>query len=60
MKPIRVPLYEFPDVVLHADQSSVKRHPQYQAAKAGDITAADRLIAELANQERVEGAQGIS
>jgi hypoxanthine-guanine phosphoribosyltransferase len=53
MKPLRVPLYKFPDVVLHADESSVKRHPQYQAAKAGDITAADLLVAELANQERV-------
>ena len=38
--------------MLHADESSVKRHPQYQAAKAGDITAADLLVAELANQER--------
>ena len=49
---VSVPLFEFPDVVLHADESSVKRHPQYQAAKAGDIAAADLLVAELANQER--------
>jgi hypothetical protein len=54
MKPVRVPLYGFPDVMLHADEASVKRHPQYPAAKAGDITAADLLVAELANQERVE------
>ena len=53
MKPVRVPLYGFPDVVLHADESAVKRHPQYQAAKAGDITAADLLVAELASQERL-------
>ncbi len=53
MKPVRVPLYGFPDVVLHADESSVKRHPQYQSAKSGDITAADLLVAELASQERV-------
>ena len=32
---------------------SVKRHPQYQAAKSGDIAAADLLVAELASQERL-------
>jgi hypothetical protein len=53
MKPVRVPLYGFPDVVLHADESSVKRHPQYKAAKSGDITAADLLVAELACEDRV-------
>ena len=40
-------------MVLHADELSVKRHPQYQAAKSGEITAADLLVAELANQDRV-------
>ena len=53
MKPVRVSLSGFPDVVLHADELSVKRHPQYQAAKSGEITAADLLVAELANQDRV-------
>jgi hypothetical protein len=38
---VRVPLCGFPDVVLHAEELSVKRHPQYQAAKSGDITSAD-------------------
>jgi hypothetical protein len=52
MKPVRVPLYGFPEVVLHADELSVKRHPYYQAAKAGDIAAADLLVAELASQDR--------
>src|ERR1700730_8430306 len=47
MKPVRIPLYGFPDVVLHADELSVKRHPQYQAAKKGDVDAADLLVAEL-------------
>lgn len=51
---MRVPLRGFPDVVLHAEELSVKRHPQYQAAKAGDITAADLLVAELASEDRLE------
>lgn len=53
MKPVRVSLFGFPDVVLHADELSVKRHPQYQAAKSGDIAAADLLVAELASQDRL-------
>lgn len=40
-------------MVLHADELSVKRHPQYQAAKSGDIAAADLLVAELASQDRL-------
>jgi hypothetical protein len=51
---VRVPLCGFPDVVLHAEELSVNRHPQYQAAKSGDITAADLLVAELASEDRVE------
>ena len=39
--------------MLHADELSVKRHPQYQAAKKGDVDAADLLVAELASNERV-------
>jgi hypothetical protein len=34
-KPFRVPLFAFPDVVLHADELVVKRHSQYSAAKTG-------------------------
>jgi hypoxanthine-guanine phosphoribosyltransferase len=54
MKPFRVPLFDFPDVVLHAEELDVKRHPQYQHAKAGDIAAAGVLVADLADQESVE------
>lgn len=49
MKPPRVPLYDFPDVLLHASESDVKSHPQYRAAKAGDIAAADFLARIFAN-----------
>lgn len=41
MKPPRIPLLAFPDIVLHADELAVKRHPQYAAAKAGDTDAAE-------------------
>lgn len=54
MRPIRIPLFEFPDVVLHADESIVKKHPQYQAGKAGDIVAAGVLVAELVSRNSVE------
>lgn len=54
MRPPRFPLFGFPDVVLHADESAVKRHPQYQAGKTGDLRAADVLITALASREAVQ------
>lgn len=49
MNPPRIPLYDFPDVALHADELTVKKHPQFQTAKSGDIVAADLLVAALAS-----------
>jgi hypothetical protein len=49
MIPPRTPLYDFPDVLIHADELTVKRHPQFHAAKSGDIVAADMLVAALAS-----------
>lgn len=37
---------DFPDVVIHADESVVKKHPLYAPAKAGDAQAADALTLE--------------
>ena len=37
----------FPDAVLLADERQTKRHPQYPAAKAGDESAAARLVGSL-------------
>jgi hypothetical protein len=54
MKPPRIPLYDFPDVVMHAADTIVLRHQHYRAAKAGDIVAADRLVADLVNSECVD------
>lgn len=53
MKPSRFPLAAFPDVVIHAEETQVKRHPEYLAAKSGDIDAADRLVAALINPQAV-------
>lgn len=54
MKSVRFPLLGFPDVVLHADETTVKQHLDYAAAKSGDIEAADRLVAATLNPTSVE------
>jgi hypothetical protein len=59
MRPPRTPLYGFPDVVIHADELAVKRHPQFGAAKAGAISAAESLVADLANPDRVQAIQAL-
>jgi hypothetical protein len=59
MRPPRTPLYGFPDVVLHADELAVKRHPQFGAAKAGAISAAESLVADLANPDGVQAIQAL-
>ena len=53
MRPPRIPLDAFPDVLLHADELAVKRHPQYAAAKGGDSDAAEILVDSLAKRGRV-------
>lgn len=37
---------DFSDVVIHAEESTVKKHPSYAAAKSGDAAAAEKLILE--------------
>lgn len=43
-KPKRSGWNDFPDVAIHADESTVKKHHDYAAAKSGDIEAAKRLV----------------
>lgn len=57
MRPPRTSLHGFPDVVLHADEFAVKRHPQFAAAKAGDILAAELLVADMASPDCVPRLQ---
>lgn len=54
MHPKRIPLGGFPDVVLHAEELSAKRHPQFAAAKTGNIVAAGAVVAEFINSESIE------
>ncbi len=37
---------QFPDVVIHAEESAVKKHPLYTAAKGGEAAAAEGLLLE--------------
>lgn len=37
---------DFPEVVIHAEESLVKKHPRYAAAKDGDVDAAEELVNE--------------
>lgn len=45
--PDRTPWGDFPDVLIHAEELRVKKHPLYDIAKAGNGTAAWTLAAEL-------------
>ena len=47
-------LYDFPDVVLHAPEPTTKGHFAYAAAKTGDISAAELLVAGLISPVAVE------
>ena len=44
----------FPPVILQAAMGSAKRHPSYEAAKAGGIEAALTLADDLANDETIQ------
>lgn len=54
MMPPRTPLFDLPDVILHASETTTKGHPAYAAAKSGDISAAEVLVGGLINPESVE------
>ena len=54
MKTLRSNWNEFPDVVIHANESIVKKHPAYIAAKSGDTFAAKTLVRETFSTEKVE------
>jgi hypothetical protein len=49
LKPTRTEWGDFPDVLIHADESAVKQHFDYLAAKAGDVAAAKQLVADVLN-----------
>src|ERR1700722_17388208 len=56
--PLRTP-GEIEVFVLHAAEIAVKKHPHYRLAKAGDILAADALVADMANTDCVAPLQAL-
>ncbi len=53
-KPFRKPLFDFPDVIIHTTETSVKKHPFYTAAKTGDAEAASILVNDTLNPDSIE------
>ncbi len=51
--PPRITWQDFPDVVLLASESDTKRHPEYPAAKAGDVEAAAKLVRALVDKSGI-------
>jgi hypothetical protein len=49
--PDRSPWHNFPDVLIQAEERTVKQNEFYTAAKAGDIGAAERLVLDTYNPE---------
>jgi hypothetical protein len=60
MKPPRAAWGDFPDVLIHADESAVKRHPDYPAAKSGDADAAGRLAAHFISDNEVRALRDLA
>ncbi len=54
MKPTRRPWGDFPNVLIHAEESRVKKHPAYRAAKSGDAGAALELVQDVFDRELPE------
>jgi adenine/guanine phosphoribosyltransferase-like PRPP-binding protein len=53
IKPPQVSLQQFPEVILHAAEVTVKVHRSYAAAKGGDMEAAGVLASELVCDDAV-------
>ncbi|HLF96722.1 MAG TPA: phosphoribosyltransferase [Methylococcaceae bacterium] len=59
-KPARTAWNGFPDVSIQASESAVKQHPQYAAAKSGEIDAAFALVIDTLDVARIGAALGDS
>jgi hypothetical protein len=49
----------FPDVVIHAEEALVKKHPRYAVAKAGDVYAAKDLVLQTLANEALDRIRAI-
>jgi len=54
LKPLRTVWNGFPDALIHAGESAVKKHPRYPAAKSGDAEAAKDLVHDTINNDQIE------
>ncbi|MEI6206090.1 MAG: phosphoribosyltransferase [Desulfuromonadales bacterium] len=54
IKVLRTPLHDFPDVIIHATETAVKKYPRYKEAKSGDSEAAFELVQATINDQQVE------
>jgi pentatricopeptide repeat protein len=43
----RYPWQNFPPLIIHADESDVKNHPSYAAAKSGEPESAFALVSQM-------------
>lgn len=59
LNPERSPWHNFPDVLIHAEERTVKQNDFYAAAKSGDIQAAERLVTDTYSSTLVEKIAGI-
>jgi len=55
----RSPWSGFPPILLAAEQSAVKRHAHYEAAKTGDVPSAKRLAAHLTSSQTVDAIRAV-
>ncbi len=59
-KPARTSWHEFPDVLIHAEESGVKKNANYPAAKAGNVPAARRLVEAMLNETVVAKVRALA
>lgn len=57
---IRTPWGGFPEVLIHAPETDVKKHSDYAAAKGGDSDAAFRLVSDTISSPTVAKLQGLA
>ena len=57
--PPRVPWRNFVDAVLLANESTVKQHPEYPAAKVGDVVAAATLVNSLIDEAGIAAMRAL-
>lgn len=58
-RPRRFPWGRFPKVSILCDETTVKRHAQYEAAKTGDAAAAKRLAATLTSEQALQSLRDL-